>query len=121
MTNLFDGVDLYSLTDQSRLSSISVEVKENVSADVTFASNDSIVFGGGSGLAYIAEGIPPTVRHTLKHGGGWFLPFVDPCLICDRSEGDVVQALASLSAFLLRLFLRPELRHVMRLVGVSGL
>ena len=63
------------MTDQSRLNSIPVDVKENVSAAVTFASNDSIVFGGGSGLAYIVEGIPLTVKHTLKHGGGWFLPF----------------------------------------------
>lgn len=79
--NLFDGVDLYSLADQSRLNTISVDVKENVSAEVTFASNDSIVFGGGSGLAYIAEGIPMTVKHTLKHGGVWFLPVVDSYLI----------------------------------------
>jgi hypothetical protein len=69
VTNLFDGVDLYSLTDQSRLHSVSVDVRENVSAMVTFASDNSIVFGGGSGLAYVAEGIPLTVRHTLKHDG----------------------------------------------------
>ena len=69
MTNLFDGVDVYSLTDQSRLNSVSVDVKKNVSVAVTFASNDGIVFGGGTGLAYIAEGIPLTVKHTLEHGG----------------------------------------------------
>lgn len=76
MTNLFDGVDLYSLTDQSRLNSVSVDVKQNVSAAVTFASNDSIVFGGGSGFAYIAEGIPLAVKHTLEHGGVLFLPLL---------------------------------------------
>lgn len=73
VTNLFDGVDLYSLVDQSRLSSVSVDVKQNVSAAVTFASDNSIVFGGGSGLAYVAEGMPLTVRYTLKHGGARLL------------------------------------------------
>lgn len=67
--NLFDGVDLYLLADQSRLNSVSVEVKENIPAAVTFMSDDTIAFGGGSGLAYIAEGTPPIVRHILKHGG----------------------------------------------------
>ena len=57
------------MTDKSRLYSVSVDVKTNVSVAVTFASNDSIIFGGGSGLAYIAEGTPLTVKHTLEHGG----------------------------------------------------
>ena len=81
MTNLFDGVDLYSLTDQSRLNSVSVNVKENVSATVTFANDNGIVFGGGSGLAYLAEGTPPVVRFTLKHDGVCFFPSVGSCLI----------------------------------------
>lgn len=76
MTNLFDGVDLYSLVDQSRLGSVSVEVKENVSAAVAFANDNNIIFGGGSGLAYVAEGTPLTVNHTLKHNGVWLLPLL---------------------------------------------
>lgn len=76
VTNLFDGVDLYSLVDQGRLGSVSVDVKENVSAAVTFTSDNSIVFGGGSGLVYVAEGVPLTVRHTLRHNGVLPLPFL---------------------------------------------
>lgn len=76
VTNLFDGVDLYSLVYQSRLGSVSVDLKENVSAAVTFASDNSIVFGGGSGLVYVAEGMPLTVRHTLRHGSVLPLPFL---------------------------------------------
>lgn len=68
VTNLFDGVDLYSLTNQSRLNSVSVDMKENVPVAVAFMSDNAIVFGGGSGLAYVAEGSPPVVKHTLRHG-----------------------------------------------------
>lgn len=68
VTNLFDGVDLYSLADQSRLGSVSVDMGENVSTAISFASNNGIVFGGGSGHAYVAEGTPLTVQHNLKHG-----------------------------------------------------
>jgi hypothetical protein len=69
VTNLFDGVDVYSLVDQSRLYTVSVDMEENVPATVTFVSDNTVVFGGGSGLAYIAEGTPLRVRHTLEHGG----------------------------------------------------
>lgn len=68
VTNLFDGVDLYSLADQSRLGSIPVDMGENFPTAVSFASNSSIIFGGGSGCAYVAEGTPLTVQHNLEHG-----------------------------------------------------
>jgi hypothetical protein len=73
VTNLFDGVDLYSLIDQSRLHSVSVDMKENVSVAVTFINNNTIVFGGGSGFAYIAEGTPLAVKRTLGHSGVFHL------------------------------------------------
>lgn len=78
VTNLFDGVDLYSLIDQTRLHSVPVDMKENVSVAVAFMGDNTIVFGGGSGLAYIAEGTPLTVKHTLRHGGWCVLP---SCLV----------------------------------------
>ncbi|KAF9790781.1 WD40-repeat-containing domain protein [Thelephora terrestris] len=69
VTNLFDGVDVYSMADQSRLNSVSVDVKENVSTAVAFLSDNTVVFGGGSGVAYIAEGTPLMVTRILRHGG----------------------------------------------------
>jgi len=100
--------------------SVSVDMKENVSATVTFMSDDSIAFGGGSGLVYVAEGTPLTVKHTLKHGGAYFLPSVSSGLICDEVEGDIIQALVrSLTFHLQSLIHGPRL--LVRLVGVNGL
>ena len=65
-------MDLYSLTDQSRLNTISVDMRENFPVAVTFMSDNIIVFGGGSGLAHVAEGTPPVVNHTLRHGGMFY-------------------------------------------------
>lgn len=75
VTNLFDGVDIYAVSDQRRLNSVSVDITENVSAPVLFLDNDSIIFGGGSGLVYIAEGEPLVVTQTLKHTGKPLLLF----------------------------------------------
>jgi hypothetical protein len=81
VTNLFDGVDVYSMADQSRLNSVSVDVKENVSTAVAFLSDNTVVFGGGSGVAYIAEGTPLMVTRILRHGGMSFFLSVGSVLI----------------------------------------
>ena len=69
VTNLFDGMDVYAMSDQRRLHTVPVNITQNVSAPVLFLDNDSIIFGGGSGLVHIAKGEPSTVIQTLKHSG----------------------------------------------------
>lgn len=92
VTNLFDGVDIYTLSDQRRLSSVPVDIKENVSAPVLFLNNNSIIFGGGSGLVYVAGGEPPAVTQTL-HSGKSAAPLRYFILMCYLTDGDIVQAL----------------------------
>lgn len=69
LSNLADGFECYTLSDQQRVYTIDLNTSESVPTSILFDRNGSIMFGGSSGAAYIANGMPPTIKQTLKCEG----------------------------------------------------
>ena len=69
LSNLADGFECYTLSDQQKIYTIKPNTSESVPTSVLFDPNGSIMFGGSSGAAYIASGTPPTIKQSLKYDG----------------------------------------------------
>lgn len=73
LSNLAGGLECYTLDDQQRVHTIKLGTSESVPISILFDPDGSMVFGGSSGAAYIANGTPPTIKQSLKYGGECFL------------------------------------------------
>lgn len=73
ITNLFDGVDLYSVADRRLVSSIKSPIAENVPVQVTFDRCGDVAIGGSSGVIHVFQTSPPAtvqkleLKSTLSH------------------------------------------------------
>ena len=69
LSNLADGFEFYTLSDQQRIYTINLNISESVPTSILFDQNGWIMFGGPSGAAYVASGTPPAIKQTLKYEG----------------------------------------------------
>jgi hypothetical protein len=67
LSNLADGFEFYTLSDQQRI--YTINISESVPTSILFDQNGSIMFGGSSRAAYVASGTPPAIKQTLKYEG----------------------------------------------------
>lgn len=74
VTNLFNGVDYYSLSNRNLLGSIGVEITDNCPTSIVFAKRGLVAFGGGSGVVQVARLFPSEVVQTLEVEGTCFAP-----------------------------------------------
>lgn len=73
ITNLFDGVDLYNLADQTLVGSVKIPIIENVPVPVIFGSRGHIATGGSSGVIHIHQILPPaTIQKLALKGKPYF-------------------------------------------------
>ena len=69
LSNLGNGFEFYTLSDQQRIYAIDLNISESVPTSILFDQNGSMIFGGSSGAAYVASGTPPAIKQTLKYEG----------------------------------------------------
>jgi len=69
VTNLFDGVDLYDLTNRSLVGSLRVEVAENIITPIISDNAGSMIIGGSTGTVQVLQPIPAAVIQTLDLEG----------------------------------------------------
>ena len=73
VTNLFNGVDYYSLSTQDSVGSIKAEITDNCPTSIVFDRCGFIAFGGSSGVVQVARLSPPAVVQTLEVEGACFV------------------------------------------------
>lgn len=97
LSSLADGFECYTLSDQQRIYTVTFGFPESVPTSVLFDLDGSVMFGGSSGAAYVANGMPLAIEQTLKcEGKQSFLAGNLRC-INNSSKGDeVVPILVSL-------------------------
>lgn len=66
VTNLFDGVDCYDLTDQSLVYSFKTAIPENVITPVISGRTGSLIIGGSCGTVQVLHPFPAEVIQTLE-------------------------------------------------------
>lgn len=69
VTNLFDGVDYYSLSSQNLVDSIRVKITDNCPTSILFDERGLVAFGGSSGVVQVACLSPPAIIQTLEVEG----------------------------------------------------
>jgi len=72
VTNLYDGIDYYSLSDQSFVNSVGVDIIDNHPTSVVFDQHGLVAFGGSSGAVQVANlSPPPRIVQVLDVGGAF--------------------------------------------------
>ena len=69
VTNLFNGVDYYSLSSRNLVGSIKAEIMDNCPTSIIFDKRGLVAFGGSSGVVQVARLFPPVIIQTLEMGG----------------------------------------------------
>ena len=69
LSNLAGGFECYTLNDRERIYMVNLNASGSIPTSVLFNPNGSLMFGGSSGAVYIASGMPPTIKHSLKCEG----------------------------------------------------
>jgi len=73
ITNLFNGVDYYSLSNQRLVGSIKAEITDNCPTSVVFDRRGFVAFGGSSGIVQVACLSPSAVVQTMEVEGVGFV------------------------------------------------
>jgi hypothetical protein len=66
VTNLFDGVDWYDLTNQRLVNSLRTTIVDNVITPIISDSAGSLVIGGSCGAVQVLQPSPAAVVQTLE-------------------------------------------------------
>lgn len=97
LSDLPNGFECYTVSDQQRVFAVHLAAPESIPTSVIFAPNGSIVFGGSSGAAYIASGIPPEINQALEYESKSYL-WVEASgvsIILSKDEPEVAPILVS--------------------------
>lgn len=69
VTNLFDGVDCYDLTNQCLVYSFKTTITENIITPVILDATGSLIIGGSCGTVQVFRPLPAEVIQTLELAG----------------------------------------------------
>jgi hypothetical protein len=96
VSNLYDGLDWYKISDRAFNRSVPIRIAKNVIIPVQFADEDNLLITGGtSGMAKVLDARTTETVQTLDHDCKYTQPLFSPNLPTSPTDAadDTIQAI----------------------------